>query len=155
LHEDGAVSVEAISTADFGDFQRRLTDIERRVFVKHESRILKAFKRQWVGWLYLGRPPGDERNVSVNRWSSDIETTSTSAVTLRILNTADYSGGVHRSGTPVIEWERIWAEVQATLIPVMIADLKREIERDLTTPKAPKKLGARGGPNTAVRRFTL
>jgi hypothetical protein len=149
------VSVEAISTCDFGDFQRRLTDIERRVFAKHESRILKAFKRQWVGWLYLGRPPGAERNVSVNRWSSDIETTSTSAVTLRIMNTADYSGGVHRSGTPVIEWERIWAEVQATLIPAMIADMQRAIEEDLNTPAAPKKLGPRGGPNTVVRSFTL
>jgi hypothetical protein len=149
------VSVEAISTADFGDFQRRLTTIERQVFVKHEQRILKAFKRSWVGWLYRDRPAGDERNVSLKAWSSRIETTSTNAVTLYILNSADYAGGVHRSGTPVIEWERIWAEVQATLIPAMIADLKREIERDLTTPAAPKKLGPRGGPNKAVRSFTL
>ena len=147
--------VEAISTADFGDFQRRLTDIERRVFTKHESRILKAFKRSWVGWLYRGRPAGDERNVSLKQWSSRIETTSTTAVTLYILNSADYSGDVHRSGTPVIEWERIWEEVQLTLIPAMIADLKRAIEDDLNAPVAPKKLGPRGGPNKAVRTFTL
>jgi hypothetical protein len=55
----------------------------------------------------------------------------------------------------VIEWERIWEEVQLTLIPAMIADLKRAIEDDLNAPVAPKKLGPRGGPNKAVRTFTL
>ena len=93
--------------------------------------------------------------MSLKQWSSRIETTSTTAVTLYILNSADYSGGVHRSGTPVIEWERIWEEVQLTLIPAMIADLKRAIEDDLNAPVAPKKLGPRGGPNKAVRTFTL
>lgn len=147
--------VEAISTVDFGDFQRRLTDIERAVFAKHESRILKAFKRKWVGWIYAGRPAGAERNVSVNRWSSLIETTSTTSVTLRILNSADYSQWVHRTGTPVIEWEKIWEEVQITMIPAMMADMKKAIEDSLNTPANPKKIGPRGGPNTAVRSYTL
>lgn len=147
--------VEVITTADFNNINRRLSDIERRVFTKHERRILGAFKKAWVGWLYRGRPVGAERNVSLKAWRSEIETTNGARPVLRIINDKDYSGDVHRSGSNDIEWQVIWARVENELIPPLIADLKRAIEDDLNKPTNPKKLGPRGGGKTTRMEITI
>lgn len=147
--------VEAISTVNLDNINRRLSDVERRVFTKHERRILGAFKKAWVGWLYRGRPIGAERNVSLKAWRSQIETTDGARPVLRIINDKDYSGEVHRSGSTDIEWQVIWARVEAELIPPLIADLERAIAQELDKPSNPKKLGARGGGKTTRLEITL
>lgn len=148
-------SVEAISTVNFDNINRRLSDVERRVFVKHERRILNTFKKAWVGWLYKGRPIGAERNVSLKAWRSEIETTDGAHPVLRIINDKDYSGFVHRSGSNDLEWQVIWERVQLELIPPLVTDLKRAIEDELNKPSNPKKLGPRGGGKTTRMEITL
>jgi hypothetical protein len=149
-------SVEATANFDVAtNLQRRLLDCERRVFKKWEDRVLKAFKDSWTGWLYIGRPASAQRDVSFKAWHSKIETTDANTVVLRIFNEADYSSFVHRSGSTVIEWQRIWADVQAQLLPGLVADLEAEIAKNLSAPVAPKKLGARGGGTTVMRGTSL
>jgi len=149
-------SVEASTNIDVAtNLQRRLLDCERRVFRKWEDRILKAFKDAWTGWLYIGRPASAQRDVSFKAWHSKIETTDANTVALKIFNTEDYSSFVHRSGSTVIEWQRIFAEVQTQLLPGLVADLEAEIAKNLSAPVAPKKLGARGGGTTVMRGTSL
>ena len=149
-------AVEAIATIDLAtNIQRRLLDCERRVFKAHEARILAAFKDAWTGWLYAGRPAGAQRNVSFKAWHSKIETTNANTVVLRVFNDEDYSSFVHRSGSTALEWQRIWADVEARMIPPLVADLQAEIIKNLSAPSAPKKLGARGGGTTVMRGTSL
>jgi hypothetical protein len=149
-------SVEASTNIDLGtSVQRRLLDCERRVFRKWEDRILQAFKAAWTGWLYIGRPASAQRDVSWKAWHSKIETADANTVVLRVFNTEDYSSFVHRSGSTVIEWQRIWADVQARMLPGLVADLEAEITKNLSAPVAPKKLGARGGGTTVTRGTSL
>jgi hypothetical protein len=148
-------TVEAISTVDLTtNIQRRLSDCERRVFRKHKDRILLAVKTAWTGWLYIGRPAGAQQNVSFKEWYGTIESTVGDKVVLRIFNAADYSSFVHRSGSTVIEWQRIWAEVEAAYIPPLAADLRAEIIKNLSAPVNPKKLGPKGG-GTTIRREAI
>lgn len=147
-------AVEAITTIDLvTNIQRRLLDCERRVFRRHKDKILKAFKDAWTGWLYVGRPASAQRNVSLKAWQATIETTTGDKVVLRVFNTKDYSSFVHRSGssTADVEWLIIFNQVEATLIPPLVADLQAEIIKNLSAPANPKKLGGRGGGTTSVR----
>lgn len=145
-------AVEAIATVDLGtNIQRRLLDCERRVFRRWKDRILEAFKDAWTGWLYEGRPKGAQVNVSWKAWQAVVETTEGDKMVLRVFNTKDYSSFVHRSGSTDIEWQIIWAKVEATMIPPLVADLQAEIIKNLSAPTAPKKLGPRGGGTTSVR----
>jgi hypothetical protein len=54
----------------------------------------------------------------------------------------------------VIEWQRIWAEVEAAMIPPLAADLRAEIIKNLSAPANPKKLGPKGG-GTIIRREAI
>jgi len=145
-------AVEAIATVDLGtNIQRRLLDCERRVFRRWKDRILEAFKDAWTGWLYEGRPKGAQVNVSWKAWQAVVETTEGDKMVLRVFNTKDYSSFVHRSGSTDLEWQIIWAKVEAAMIPPLVADLQAEIIKNLSAPANPKKLGGRGGGTTSVR----
>jgi hypothetical protein len=148
------MSVTVTSTIDFTGLQARLSDTERRVFVRHEKKILGRFKANWRGWRYEGRPASAPRNVSGRAWKSRIETTEDKA-RLFIFNLAEadgvrYAGHVHRSGTRTLEWTVIWASCQEDLIPAMVADLKREVAKTVGQRGAPKKLRGRSGAGTTV-----
>lgn len=141
--------VQAISTVDLDNLQRRLNDCENRVFRRHKDRIVGAIKAAWTGWLYRGRPTDAQRNVSLKAWDSRIETTN--RVVLYVLNSRDYSSFVHRSGSTDIEWQQIWATVESTMIPPLVKDLQDEIAKTLNAPANPRQIGNREGGTTASR----
>lgn len=140
-----------VSTIDFDGLERRLLDSERRVFVRHEKKILGAFKSPWKGWEYEGRKKG--LNVSRKAWKSKVETTEGKAV-LRIFNEArtkygkGYAAYVHRSGATEIEWEKLAVAMQADLLPPLIEDLTEEVKKNAFVKGPKRKLAGRGGGTT-------
>ena len=147
--------VVAISTVpDAAEIQRRLTNAERAVFARHERKFLQVMKKAWRDWNYekfgpqYRNPTKHPWNVSLQEWRTTIETTSAGHLVLNLINDSDYASFVHRTGTPVIEWERIWDGVQVALIPALVADMQAAMEAAINEPVAPKKLGPRGGSTT-------
>lgn len=142
------------TTIDFGDLRRRLMDAERRVFARHERKILSFVRSEWTGWEYKGRPAKAPRLVSHDAWKSEIQTTEGRAV-LRVYNEArDYRGGgayagfIHRAGRSPedVEHVRVWARVRATLEPAMRQELTAEVHKNVDAAARPQRI--RGGRST-------
>ena len=143
----------------FGDLGSRLADSVRAVLVEWEKRILiDRIKARWRGWNYVGRPPGAEINVSLQGWKSRIETSENQA-TLIIENeardwrtgTRAYVAYVHRAGSVETEVASIWADLQATDIPAMRADLTAAVLRSIAAPARRRKVRrSTGGPTATM-----
>ena len=152
------VDVEITTTIDFAGIERRLLDAERKVFARHERKIMAFLRDEWTGWAYKGRPPGAPRLVSHDAWTSEISTTESAAV-LRIRNAArgyrsgkPYVAHVHRAGRTTPEHEVAWASVLATLEPALRADLTEEVRKSILVKGPRKKIrGGRSTRATAVR----
>lgn len=144
------------TTIDFAGIDRRLLDAERKVLTNWEKRILGAYKGPWTNWRYEGRPRDAERNVSLQGWQSVIETTEASAVRLRVFNRArDYRTGTKayvayvartRGATP--EYLKLSADVEARLVPPMVADLRDAIVANLNAATKSQRRRATGGGAT-------
>ena len=139
------------STVDFSDIERRLTDAERQVLVRHGDIIKKAILARWTDWAYEGRPKDAPVNVSRKAWTRKVTTTESKA-TLTISNeardwrtgTKAYVAYVHRAGKREIEVDVIAAEMEATYYPALVTELTAVVRATLNAPKQPKKLRSTG-----------
>lgn len=143
--------VTVTSTVDIGDLARRLTDAERKVFVRWEKRILDRIKLEWRGWQYKGRRDGAPVNVSLSTWTSRVQTTD--GAVLIVENLIGYAGYVHRAGDTTLVVKTLTDEITAQDVPKMTADLKAEILKSLNTPKRRRKIA--GGRSVATEDTTL
>lgn len=143
------VDIKTRSTIDFGDIGGRLTDAERKVLAVYGRIFRNGFRTAWVGWQYTGRPKRAARNVSFKAWSQTIESREGKATLLLANHARDwrtktraYVAYVHRAGSDVIEWRRVWDDLRAEHLGPMSRALAVEISKTILSggKRAPVKI---------------
>ena len=146
--------VQVSTTLDLDSLQRKLVDSEVAVLHKYRDEVLAFVKDEWTGWEYKGRPPGAPRLVSQRKWSATVSSTESEAA-LHVKNEATtpkgdyYVAHVHRAGTKVLEYEVVWDAAVVKFTRIFEPALLAEIQRNLSTPSAPRKVP--GGRSTRAQ----
>lgn len=154
-----SVKVQVSTTLDLSDvIQRTLVASEVKVLHQYRDDVLDFVKSEWTGWEYKGRPPAAPRLVSQRKWTATVASTESNA-TLYVKNEATtpkgdyYVGYVHRAGSTVLEYEVVWDAAVVKFTRIFEAAMLAEIQRNLSTPSAPRKVPGGRSTRASARSF--
>ena len=137
------VNVESTAPllAGVEDVKRALSEAEAKILHMAKDQMLKDIKPGWTGWLYRepkphGRPM-DRRNISQAAWTATVTTQSAAEASIQLVNEARHSwaktprpyvGYVKRSGSSVLEINKVLDMLHTVHLPALLDDLTEAIK---------------------------
>lgn len=133
---------------DLSEIKGRLLEDEVQIMDDHADRMRTATKEHWTGWRYQG-VSAKARGNSGRAWRSKVQATEgTRGIILEnrargFYGKKPYAAFVHRAGTKATgseEWRTVLKLLIDDHLPALKADLTASILRNLSEPRAPKRV---------------